>query len=88
VHSLQLICFKIANHKHSIIKVLEKYIDSEFQKGELSEDEDDDLLKIPLAHSKKMHAQKKISLNKLMTIMDEICKAMRVKLVTYEQFLR
>lgn len=81
-----MICFKIANHKNAIIKVLERYIDSEL-KGDMTEDEEDELLKIPVAHTKKMHQQKKIALSKLNEIMEEICKLMRVKLVTYEQLL-
>lgn len=85
--SLQLICFKVANHKDTIIKILEKNVESQFDNDDLMEDEEDEFLKIPTAAAKKMYAQKKIRLNKLIEIMEIICKTIKVKLVTYEQFL-
>ena len=68
--------------------MLETHIDSEFQKGDLSEEEEEeDFLKVTVSSNRKLYAQKKISLHKLIKIMREFCQLVKVKMVLFEQFI-
>ncbi|CDW72863.1 UNKNOWN [Stylonychia lemnae] len=96
VKSLQLICFKVANHKRKIIKMLEKYVETKgFSRPQsiMSAGIEDEQLKYISINGSKMQQPGNLSelngyipISQIMPILRDLSELIHVKMLSFDQY--